>query len=116
MDPGNAREALRECALDLDEGADMLMVKPALPVPRRDPRRERALRLPGRGVPGLRRVRDGAAAAAAVALDERAAALETLTAIRRAGASMSSPTGRRRLPRGSERSATEPAWRERDAA
>ena len=31
MDPANAREALRECALDLDEGADVLMVKPALP-------------------------------------------------------------------------------------
>ena len=30
MDPGNAREALREAALDEDEGADMLMVKPAL--------------------------------------------------------------------------------------
>ena len=31
MDPANVREALRECALDLDEGADVLMVKPALP-------------------------------------------------------------------------------------
>jgi porphobilinogen synthase len=31
MDPGNAREALKEVALDLDEGADMVMVKPALP-------------------------------------------------------------------------------------
>src|SRR5829696_2239802 len=31
MDPGNVREALRECALDVDEGADVLMVKPALP-------------------------------------------------------------------------------------
>jgi delta-aminolevulinic acid dehydratase/porphobilinogen synthase len=30
MDPGNAREALREAALDVDEGADGLMVKPAL--------------------------------------------------------------------------------------
>ena len=30
MDPGNAREALREAALDEEEGADMLMVKPAL--------------------------------------------------------------------------------------
>jgi porphobilinogen synthase len=30
MDPGNAREALREARLDVDEGADMLMVKPAL--------------------------------------------------------------------------------------
>ncbi len=31
MDPGNVREALRECELDVAEGADMLMVKPALP-------------------------------------------------------------------------------------
>jgi len=31
MDPGNAREALREVALDLEEGADIIMVKPALP-------------------------------------------------------------------------------------
>jgi porphobilinogen synthase len=31
MDPGNRREALRELALDVDEGADVLMVKPALP-------------------------------------------------------------------------------------
>ena len=31
MDPANAREALREVALDIEEGADMIMVKPALP-------------------------------------------------------------------------------------
>src|SRR5262249_56974877 len=31
MDPGNVREALRECELDLAEGADAIMVKPALP-------------------------------------------------------------------------------------
>ena len=31
MDPANGREAVREALLDLDEGADMLMVKPALP-------------------------------------------------------------------------------------
>src|SRR5690242_20251837 len=31
MDPANVREALRECALDVEEGADVLMVKPALP-------------------------------------------------------------------------------------
>jgi porphobilinogen synthase len=31
MDPANAREALREVEMDLDEGADMVMVKPALP-------------------------------------------------------------------------------------
>ena len=59
MDPPNVREALRECALDLEEGADALMVKPALAVPRRDPRRARALRLPRRRLQRLRRVRDG---------------------------------------------------------
>jgi porphobilinogen synthase len=31
MDPGNSDEALHECALDLDEGADMIMVKPGMP-------------------------------------------------------------------------------------
>jgi len=33
MDPANVREALKEVALDLEEGADMVMVKPALPYP-----------------------------------------------------------------------------------
>ena len=60
MDPANVREALRECALDLEEGADVLMVKPALAVPRRDPRRAGAVRRARVGLPGLRRVRDGA--------------------------------------------------------
>jgi porphobilinogen synthase len=86
MDPGNVREALRECELDIGEGADVVMVKPALPY-----------------LDVLRAVRDrfdvplGAynvsgeyamvkAAAAAGDVDERAAALECLTAIRRAGA------------------------------
>ena len=36
MDPANVEEALREVALDIDEGADIVMVKPALAVPRRD--------------------------------------------------------------------------------
>ena len=31
MDPANVREALRECELDIDEGADAIMIKPALP-------------------------------------------------------------------------------------
>ena len=39
MDPANAREALREVALDLEEGADMVMVKPAGALPGRDPPR-----------------------------------------------------------------------------
>ncbi|HZO06926.1 MAG TPA: porphobilinogen synthase, partial [Solirubrobacterales bacterium] len=86
MDPANAAEAVREAELDLDEGADMLMVKPATPY-----------------LDVVRRVKDATGAPlaayhvsgeysmlkAATAngwLDERAAVLETLTSIRRAGA------------------------------
>ena len=86
MDAANVREALRECELDLAEGADILMVKPALPC-----------------LDVIRAVRDRfdcpvaaysvsgeyamvKAAAAAGHVDERAAALESLTAIARAGA------------------------------
>ncbi|MDX6623377.1 MAG: porphobilinogen synthase [Solirubrobacterales bacterium] len=86
MDPANAAEAVREAELDLDEGADMLMVKPALPY-----------------LDVVRRVKDATgaplaayhvsgeysmlkAAAAKGWLDERAAVIETLTSIRRAGA------------------------------
>jgi porphobilinogen synthase len=86
LDPANLREALRECALDLAEGADVLMVKPALPyldVIRAV--RERfdcpvwAYQVSGE----YAMVR---AAAAAGHVDESRAALETLTAIKRAGA------------------------------
>jgi porphobilinogen synthase len=86
MDPGNAREALREARLDVEEGADMLMVKPALPY-----------------LDVLRQVRDafdlplGAynvsgeyamikAAAAAGMIDEARAVKELLLSIKRAGA------------------------------
>ncbi len=86
MDPANAEEAVREAQLDLEEGADVVMVKPALPY-----------------LDVVRRVKDvtGApvaayhvsgeysmlkAAGANGWLDERAAAMESLTAIRRAGA------------------------------
>ncbi|HET6551561.1 MAG TPA: porphobilinogen synthase, partial [Solirubrobacter sp.] len=86
MDPANGREALRECALDLAEGADVLMVKPALPyldVIRAV--RERfdcpvwAYQVSGE----YAMVR---AATDAGHLEERQAALESLTAIKRAGA------------------------------
>jgi porphobilinogen synthase len=86
MDPANVREALHECALDIEEGADVLMIKPALPyldVIRAV--RERfdvpvwAYQVSGE----YAMVR---AAAAAGHLDERAAALESLTAVLRAGA------------------------------
>ncbi|MEO6154506.1 MAG: porphobilinogen synthase, partial [Thermomonas sp.] len=86
MDPANSDEALREIALDLDEGADMVMIKPGLPY-----------------LDIVRRVKDefGAptfvyqvsgeyamlkAAAQNGWLDERACALEALTCIKRAGA------------------------------
>src|ERR671915_626071 len=86
MDPANAREALREVELDVAEGADVVMVKPALPY-----------------LDIIRRVRDSVgvpvaaynvsgeyamvkAAAERGLLDERAAVLEALTGIRRAGA------------------------------
>jgi porphobilinogen synthase len=86
MDPANGAEAVREAELDLEEGADMLMVKPALPY-----------------LDIVRRVKDATAAplcayhvsgeysmlkAAAQNgwIDERQAVLETLTSIRRAGA------------------------------
>ena len=86
MDPANADEALREVLLDVAEGADIVMVKPALPY-----------------LDVIRRVKDRTempvaaynvsgeyamikAAAAAGHLDERAAVLEALTSIRRAGA------------------------------
>lgn len=87
MDPANVREALREAALDVSEGTDMLIVKPALPY-----------------LDVIRQVRDAIpeiplaaynvsgeyamlkAAAANGWLDERDVILETLTAIKRAGA------------------------------
>jgi porphobilinogen synthase len=86
MDPANAAEAVREAELDLEEGADMLIVKPATAY-----------------LDVVRRVKDATgaplaayhvsgeysmlkAAAAQGWIDERAAVLETLTSIRRAGA------------------------------
>ena len=86
MDPANAAEAVREAELDLEEGADMLMVKPATPY-----------------LDVVRQVKDATGAPIAAYhvsgeysmlkaaaeqgwIDERAAVLETLTSIRRAGA------------------------------
>jgi porphobilinogen synthase len=88
MDPGNVREALRECELDLAEGADVLMVKPALPCLDviRAVRDRFDAPLAAYNVSGeYAMVKD---AARAGHLDERAAALEGLTAIRRAGADL----------------------------
>ena len=86
MDPANVRESLRECALDVEEGADVLLVKPALPYLDvvRAVRERFDLPVWAYQVSGeYAMVR---AAAAAGHLEERAAALEALTAIRRAGA------------------------------
>jgi porphobilinogen synthase len=88
MDPANVREALRECELDLAEGADVLMVKPALPNLDviRAVRERFDTPLAAYNVSGeYAMVR---AAAAKGWVDERQAALESLTAIRRAGADL----------------------------
>ena len=86
MDPGNAREALREAKLDEDEGADMLMVKPALPYLDILAKVREASTLPlgAYNVSGEYAMLK--AAAAANMIDERRAVLEMLTSIRRAGA------------------------------
>ena len=89
MDPGNAREALREAALDVDEGADGLMVKPALgylDVVRSV--RERFPELPLGAYNFSGEYAMLKAAAANGWLDERAVVLEALTGIRRAGADL----------------------------
>ena len=86
MDPGNAREALRELFLDEEEGADMVMVKPALPyldILHRV-REATALPLGAYNVSGEYAMIKAAAAAGMI--DERRAALEALLSIRRAGA------------------------------
>jgi len=86
MDPANAAEALREVELDVEEGADMVMVKPALPyldVIRRV-KEATAVPLVAYQVSGEYSMLKAAAANGWI--DERTAALETLTSIRRAGA------------------------------
>jgi porphobilinogen synthase len=88
LDPANGREALREALLDVGEGADMLMVKPALAYGDliAAVRRETNLPIAAYNVSGeYAMVR---AAAAAGHLDERAAVLEILTSLARAGADM----------------------------
>jgi porphobilinogen synthase len=86
MDPGNSDEALREVALDVAEGADMVMVKPALPYLDIVRRVKDAFDLPVAAYNVSGEYAMVKAAVAAGALDERAAVLESLTAIRRAGA------------------------------
>jgi porphobilinogen synthase len=88
MDPANVREALRECDQDLAEGADVLMIKPALPYLDviRAARERFDLPLAAYNVSGEYAMVK--AAAAKGFLDERHAALESLTAIKRAGADL----------------------------
>jgi porphobilinogen synthase len=86
MDPANAREALREVALDVEEGADMVMVKPALPYLDliRAVRERHDLPIAAYQVSGEYSMVKAAAQNGWI--DERAAVTEALTAIRRAGA------------------------------
>jgi porphobilinogen synthase len=86
MDPPNAREAIREVRLDEEEGADLVMVKPALPYLDiiTKVRAETTLPLGAYNVSGEFAMIK--AAAAARMIDERRAVLELLTSIRRAGA------------------------------
>jgi len=86
MDPGNAREALREAALDVEEGADMLMVKPALPFLDiiRAARERFDLPLAAYQVSG--EYAQIKAAAQLGWIDEERIVLESLVAIKRAGA------------------------------
>ena len=86
MDPANSDEAIREVALDIEEGADMVMVKPAMPYLDIVQRVKSEF-----GVPTFAYQVSGEysmlmAAARNGWLDERATALESLLAIRRAGA------------------------------
>jgi porphobilinogen synthase len=86
MDPANADEAVREALLDVDEGADVVMVKPALPYLDVIRRVKDATNVPVAAYNVSGEYAMVKAAAAAGDLDEQAVVLETLTAIRRAGA------------------------------
>jgi len=86
MDPANGDEALREVLLDVEEGADIVMVKPALPYLDVIARVKERTRMPVAAYNVSGEYAMIKAAAAAGLLDERAAVLEALTGIRRAGA------------------------------
>jgi porphobilinogen synthase len=88
MDPANVREALRECEQDVAEGADILMVKPALPYLDviRAVRERFDCPLAAYNVSGEYAMVK--AAAAKGFMDERQGAIESLTAIKRAGADL----------------------------
>ena len=86
LDPANADEAVREALLDVEEGADVVMVKPALPYLDVVRRVKEATRVPvaAYNVSGEYAMLEAAAAAGHI--DRRTAVLEALTSIRRAGA------------------------------
>jgi porphobilinogen synthase len=86
MDPANSDEAVREALLDVQEGADVVMVKPALPYLDVIRRVKEATSLPMAAYNVSGEYAMIKAASAAGMLDERAAVLEALTSIRRAGA------------------------------
>ena len=88
MDPANGREALRETAIDVAEGADVVMVKPALPYldVLRDVRAAFDLPVAAYQVSGEYAMLQAAAAQGWIDLDR--CAMESLTAIKRAGADM----------------------------
>jgi porphobilinogen synthase len=89
MDPANVREALREAALDVAEGADFLMVKPALPY--LDVIRQVRDRFPDLPLVAYNVSGEYAMIKAAAAngwLDEQKVVLETLLGIKRAGADL----------------------------
>jgi porphobilinogen synthase len=86
MDPANGAEAVREALLDVSEGADMILCKPALAYGDVIGAIKRATRLPVAAYNVSGEYAMVKAAAASGALDERAAVLEILTSLHRAGA------------------------------
>ncbi len=88
MDPANLREALKEVALDVAEGADILMVKPAMPYLDVISRVREAFELPVAAYHVSGEYSMLKAAARNGWLDEKRCVLESITAIRRAGADM----------------------------
>jgi porphobilinogen synthase len=88
MDPANAREALREVALDIEEGADMIMVKPALPYLDIIQRVRERFDVPVAAYNVSGEYSLVKAAARNGWVDEQRVVLEILTGIQRAGASI----------------------------
>ncbi|MFZ3244774.1 MAG: porphobilinogen synthase, partial [Candidatus Acidiferrales bacterium] len=88
MDPANAREALKEVALDLEEGADIIMVKPALPYLDIIHRVREAFDVPVAAYNVSGEYAMVKAAAQNGWIDEKRVALEIFTSIQRAGASV----------------------------